>query len=215
MSLGNRLAAVLRKLELTQTALAKRLGISNVVINRYIKDKTMPDYNFLNKLAAVFSININWLITGDGIMFSSESIRQIGDRTYFNVPIVAQVSCGSPEEIAQAEIEDQVLIDTVSLSGDFSRYFAFYANGDSMDPYISHGDVVIVKQQEEWDNADDRVCVVRVDHEVTLKKVSLFSEGGKILLSPFNKEHSPIILEEDLLEKSHLVGVAVMALKNL
>jgi SOS-response transcriptional repressor LexA len=45
--------------------------------------------------------------------------------------------------------------------------------------------------------------------------VSLFSEGGKILLSPFNKEHSPIILEEDLLEKSHLVGVAVMALKNL
>ena len=63
MTLGERLSAVLRKLDLTQTGLAKRLGMSNVVINRYIKDKTMPDFNFLNRLASVYNININWLIT--------------------------------------------------------------------------------------------------------------------------------------------------------
>ncbi len=215
MSLGKRLQQVLRNLDLTQTGLSRLIGTSNVVINRYIKDKTMPDYNFLNKLASSLNVNVNWLITGDGPMFFSDNLKQIGENYYYNIPIISSVSCGSPEEILAAEPEDNILVDTTSLQGDYNDYFAFTANGDSMSPYIAHGDIVVVKQHHEWSSADDRICVVRISGEVTLKKISVFSDGREILLSPFNKDFSPTLIDYEEIANSRLVGIAVMAVKNL
>lgn len=215
MTLGKRLKKVLRKLNLTQIALAKQINISNVVINRYIKDKTMPDLNFLNKLATQLNININWLITGEGAMFPTRNIKQIGDQEYYYMPIFESVSCGSPQEIETAEPIDHIMINTNSLSGDFNNYFSFFASGNSMEPYISNGDVVIVKQESEWQQAEDRICVVNVEGEITLKKVKTFMAGQEILLQPFNKDYQPILLDKELARNSLLVGIAVMSIRNL
>jgi len=62
MSLGDRLKVILNKLELSQTNLAKMIGTSNVVINRYIKNKTTPDYSFLKRINSIYNVNINWLL---------------------------------------------------------------------------------------------------------------------------------------------------------
>ncbi|MCF7794596.1 MAG: XRE family transcriptional regulator [Candidatus Cloacimonetes bacterium] len=215
MSLGKRLKQILRKLDLTQVALSKRINISNVVINRYIKDKTMPDLNFLNKLATNLNININWLITGEGTMFPTRNVKQFGDREFYYMPIFESVSCGSPQEIESAEPLDHILVDTNSLSGDFNSYFSFFASGDSMEPYISNGDVVIVKQDSEWQHAEDRICVVNVEGEITLKKVKTFMDGQEILLQPYNKDHQPILLDKERARNSLLVGIAVMSVRNL
>ncbi|MFO7896132.1 MAG: S24 family peptidase [Candidatus Cloacimonadales bacterium] len=215
MSLGKRLNQILQELEMTQTALSKALNISNVVINRYVKDKTTPDYNFLNKLASSYNININWLITGEGSAFMSDRLREINDRQYCEMPILAQVSCGSPESIETADPEDHIMIDTLSLSGNFNDYFAFYAHGDSMYPQIADGDVVIVKQNNDWSKADDRICVVRINGEVTLKKIITYEERHEILLQPLNKDFPPLIINPDNSEDALLIGVAVMAVKNL
>ncbi|MCK4956664.1 MAG: LexA family transcriptional regulator [Candidatus Cloacimonetes bacterium] len=215
MSLGKRLSKVLKKLEMTQIALAKALNISNVVINRYVKDKTTPDYNFLNKLTSVYNININWLITGNGSIFMSDKLKEINNRQYYNMPILAPVSCGSPQSIEEAEPDEHIMIDTLSLAGNFNDYFAFYASGDSMYPHIASGDVVIVKQENDWGKADERICVVRVNTEVTLKKVITYSERNEILLQPLNKDFSPIIINPENTENVLLIGIAVMAVKNL
>ncbi|MBN2461125.1 MAG: helix-turn-helix domain-containing protein [Candidatus Cloacimonetes bacterium] len=215
MSLGERLQQLLLKLDLSQIGLARALGTSNVVVNRYINNKTMPDYNFLRKLGSSFRVNINWLLTGDGPIFAGEEITNIGNRQYYNLPVIAAVSCGSPQEVLEAEAEDFLMVDSRSLPGDFSNYFAFYASGDSMAPCIGNGDVVVVKRHEDWQTADDRICVVWIDGEITLKKVTLFSDGQEILLSPYNKEYSPLLLNGDSASEAHLIGIAIMAVKNL
>ena len=50
MLFGKRMKEVLQKLELTQVGLAEKIGISNVVINRYIKGKTNTAILFLHEL---------------------------------------------------------------------------------------------------------------------------------------------------------------------
>ena len=215
MTFGERLKEVLKKLSLTQTGLSKEIGTSNVVINRYIKDKTTPDYSFLNKLVNKFNININWLLTGEGSMFPSRNIEHIGKSDYYYMPIIDGVSCGSPQEIESADPLEHILIDTNSLYGDFNDYFAFYASGESMEPYISNGDVIIVKQHDDWSSADDRICVVRVDGEITLKKVKSFSNGKEILLQPYNKNYPPLLLDKERIRDSKLIGIAVMSVRNL
>lgn len=215
MSFGKRLKEVLEKLNLTQTGLSKEIGTSNVVINRYIKDKTFPDYNFLNKLVERYNININWLLTGEGSIFPTRNIKHFGDRDYYFLPIIDGVSCGSPQEIESAEPLDHILIDIKSISGNLNDYFAFYASGDSMAPYISNGDVIIVKQHDDWTDVDERICIVRINGEITLKKVKIFSEGKEILLSPYNKDYPPILLDKEKIKNSRLIGIAVMSVRNL
>ena len=84
-----------------------------------------------------------------------------------------------------------------------------------MEPYISNGDVIIVKQHDDWINIDDRICVVRVDGEITLKKVKSFSNGKEILLQPYNKNFPPILLDKERIRDSRLIGIAVMSVRNL
>ncbi|MCF7913205.1 MAG: XRE family transcriptional regulator [Candidatus Cloacimonetes bacterium] len=217
MIIGERLYEALKKLHLSQAGLADKIGISSVVINRYCKDKTTPNAEFLNKLALNYNISINWLLTGEGSMFYSgdEDVRRLKDGYYYNLPIVAAVSCGSPLEIESAEPLDHVLVNQKDLPGKADEYFAFFAQGQSMHPYISHGDVVVVRQDKDWRRAEGHVCVVNVEGEVTLKKVSTLKDGKEILLSPYNTDFSPLLLTEDRLQESRLVGIALMAVRNL
>lgn len=217
MIVGERLYEVLKKLHLTQARLAEKIGISSVVINRYCKDKTTPSAEFLNKLALNYNININWVLNGEGSMFYSgeDDVRRLKEGFYYNLPIVAAVSCGSPLEIESAEPLDHVLVNRKDLPGKVDDYFAFFAQGQSMHPYISHGDVVVVRQDSDWYKAEGHVCVVNVEGEVTLKKVSMFKNGREILLSPYNTDFSPLLLSEEMLQDSRLVGIALMAVRNL
>lgn len=217
MIIGERLYQALKKLHISQAKMADELNVSTVVINRYCKDKTKPSAEFLNKLAVKYNLNINWLLNGEGTMFYSgdEDIKEMNGGYYYNLPIVAAVSCGSPVEIENAEALDNILVNKKDLPGKVDNYFAFFASGTSMHPYISNGDVVVVRKEEEWNRAEGRVCVVNVDGEVTLKKVSMFNHGTEILLSPYNTEFSPLLLKEEQLEESRLVGIAVMAVRNL
>jgi SOS-response transcriptional repressor LexA len=215
--IGERLYQIIKKLHLTQSRLAEKIGISSVVINRYFKDRTVPSAEFLNKMALQYNININWLLNGEGSMFYSgdEDVRKLKEGYYYNLPIVAAVSCGTPQEIEQAEAIDHVMVNKRDLPGKADDYFAFFAQGQSMHPYISHGDIVVVRQDGEWSKAEGRVCVVNVEGEVTLKKVSIFKNGGEILLSPYNTDFSPLLLAEERLAESRLVGIAIMAVRNL
>jgi SOS-response transcriptional repressor LexA len=217
MIIGERLYEVLKKLHLTQAGLAEKISISSVVINRYCKDKTTPNAEFLNKLAMNYNININWLLNGEGSMFYSgeDDVRRLKEGCYYNLPIVAAVSCGSPLEIESAEPLDHVLVNQKDLPGKVDNYFAFFAQGQSMHPYISHGDVVVVRQDMDWRRAEGHVCVVNVEGEVTLKKVSTLKDGKEILLSPYNTDFSPLLLSEEQMQESHLVGIALMAVRNL
>ena len=84
-----------------------------------------------------------------------------------------------------------------------------------MAPYISNGDVIIVKQHDDWTDVDERICIVRINGEITLKKVKIFSEGKEILLSPYNKDYPPILLDKEKIKNSRLIGIAVMSVRNL
>lgn len=217
MLVGERLYKVLKKLHITQAKLANQLGISSVVLNRYFKDKTNPSSEFLGKLALNYNININWLLNGEGKMFYSgdEDMMTLNGDNFYNLPIIAAVSCGSPQEIEGAESLDSVLVNEKDLPGSVDEYFAFFAQGDSMHPYISNGDVVVVRQNDNWYQGHERTCVVNVDGEVTLKKVSVSHNGAKVFLLPYNTKYEVLELNEERLASSKMVGIALMAVRNL
>ena len=75
--LSKRLKKLRNVLGFTQEQFAEELGISFATVNRYEKGKRTPDAEFFQRLVDKYRVNLNWLFTGKGPMFLSNSYKDI------------------------------------------------------------------------------------------------------------------------------------------
>ncbi len=128
------------------------------------------------------------------------------------MPVLGSISCGQPI-LAIEDVEEYIPID-VSLLG-YGEYFGLIARGDSMiDAGIYDGDTVYVRKQTTA--FDGEIVVAMVEDEfsdgwnATLKRFYRDVKNGRYILHPENPR-----LEDIVVDKVHVVGVAVRVLKNL
>ena len=69
MTIGERIKKVRKNKELTQQALAKRLGTTQNAIARYETNRVTPSAAVISLICREFSVDENWLRTGEGEMF--------------------------------------------------------------------------------------------------------------------------------------------------
>lgn len=66
MNFGNRLVEVREQLGFNQNDFALKIEIAPQSLSRYEKNKVKPSIELLTKLTNMFSINTNWILTGNG-----------------------------------------------------------------------------------------------------------------------------------------------------
>ncbi len=64
MSIGNRIKDLRTKLKMTQTDLAKKVGLSYIQVGRYETQKSKPSSEILQKLAAALETTADYLMNG-------------------------------------------------------------------------------------------------------------------------------------------------------
>ncbi|MCW6682033.1 helix-turn-helix domain-containing protein [Aerococcaceae bacterium NML160702] len=69
--------------------------------------------------------------------------------------------------------------------------YASLVSGDSMEPQIKNGDVILIKQG--YDNVDGGIYSVDYDGKSYLKKVYL--QGGQFIMKSINKKYDDIIID--------------------
>ena len=131
---------------------------------------------------------------------------------YTLMPVVGSISCGQPV-LAIEDVEEYIPIN-ISLLG-YGEYFGLIARGDSMiDAGICDGDTVYVRKQSTA--IDGEIVVAMVEDEfsdgwsATLKRFYRDMKNNRYILHPENST-----LEDIIVDKVHVVGVAVRVLKNL
>ena len=72
MAFCTRLKEVRKSLKLKQKVMAEKLDIHYVTYNKYENGATEPAIDFMHTLYRNFNVNMNWLITGEGMMFVPE-----------------------------------------------------------------------------------------------------------------------------------------------
>ena len=139
-----------------------------------------------------------------------DSVDLPGDYTL--MPVVGSISCGQPV-LAIEDVEEYIPINIGALG--FGEYFGLIARGDSMiDAGICDGDTVYVRKQST--EIDGEIVVAMVEDEysdgwnATLKRFYRDMKNGRYILHPENS-----LLDDIIVDKVHVVGVAVRVLKNL
>ena len=89
------------------------------------------------------------------------------------IPVLGTVVAGLPMEAIENIVDYEEITPALAAQGEF---FALRIKGQSMEPRICEGDVVIVKKQEDIESGDTAIVLVNGD-EATVKKVKKTEEG--------------------------------------
>lgn len=65
MTFGTRLKNARNSKRLTQYEVADALGLNFTTVSKYENDKSQPDNEILQKLAGLYEVSIDWLLTGN------------------------------------------------------------------------------------------------------------------------------------------------------
>ena len=107
-----------------------------------------------------------------------------------SIPVVGRVQAGKPS-LAVEDFEETFPLPQDFLSG--NEGFMLRVRGDSMvEDGILDGDLVIVRRQQDAENAD--IVVALLDNEATVKR--FYRENGKVRLQPANSSMKPIVVDD-------------------
>jgi len=92
---------------------------------------------------------------------------------------------------------------------------ALRVNGRSMEPDIRNQDVVLIRYSNEWRELEGKICAVRIDGGITLKRLLLDDAKRTVVLIPINENYQPIIVDPDSHTDVTLIGSMYFLLRFL
>lgn len=180
---------------LSQTALAKKIGVGQSTIGMWESGKNKPEFANLEKLAQIFNVPVDYLLGRQPYPNAPKSTGGVW------IPVLGKVAAGVPiEAIEDIEDYEEITLEMARAG----EYFALRIKGDSMEPRIADGDVVIVREQNDCNNNDVAVVIVNGD-EATVKRIKKMPEG--IMLIPSNPSYEPMFFSNTDIEKLPVVVI--------
>jgi repressor LexA len=164
---------------LTQKEIAPLLMVSQQTIASWENGTRMPSHEVMVTVADFFGVSMD-LLTGRKHSKPAKKSNRI--------PVYGNIAAGIPIE-AIVDYDPDNADDWEEISEELARngaHIALRIKGNSMEPRMRTGDVVIVRVQPNVENGD--IAAVRVNgDEVTCKKISKTADG--IMLIPLNPDY--------------------------
>lgn len=152
----------------TQQQIADLLGITRAAYTNIENGKRGCDADNLVTLARHYGVSTDYLL---GRTDYSDIPAPTTKGKW--IPVLGNVQAGIPIEAIEDIIGYEEISNEMAQSGD---YFALRIRGDSMEPRMHEGDVVIVRKQDDAETGD--VCVVMVNgDDATVKRIKKSPEG--------------------------------------
>lgn len=168
--------------KLPQSEIAKRINVSPQTFNTWTQGKAIPRMGKIQLLADYFKIEKSDLIEEKSNITISQGIK---------IPVLGSVPAGIPITAVEDILDYEEIPQLWANQGEF---FALKIKGDSMEPRMQSGDVVIVRQQSSADSGDTVIVLINGD-EATCKKLEKTSNG--IMLISTNTKYSPMFFSHE------------------
>ncbi len=195
MTFGEKLKQLRTDRNMSQEEFASLLGTSKQVISRYELGQTTPKIGTAAAWCKMLSVNLDNMLNDCKGLYDEPTSTVPARSKGVRIPVLGSVVAGVPVEAVQDILDYEEITEEMASTGDF---FALQIKGDSMEPRIKAGDVVIVRQQSDVESGQIAIVLVNGD-EATCKKYVKHENG--ISLVSFNPAFSPMFYTADEAEQ--------------
>ena len=175
----------------SQEELAKKIGYADKTsIAKIEAGKVDLPQSKIIAFSNVFFVTPSYLMDGNNSLPNSTKRKGIP------INVLGRVAAGIPIESVEEIIDTEEITEELAATGDF---FGLQIKGDSMEPRITEGDVVIVRQQEDAENGETVIVLINGE-DATCKCLKKYSDG--IMLLSNNPKYEPMVFsKQEIIDK--------------
>jgi repressor LexA len=211
MNIGDIIKEYRAKYNVTMDDFAQMSGLSKGYISMLEKNENprtklpiMPTTKTLQAVSQALNISVSELMNKLGGRKNEENF--ISPERMLLVPVAGVVRAGSGG-LAMYEDMGAESVDVRTLSGyDYNDFFYLVVKGDSMEPRLYEGDMVLVRRQASIDSGS--YAVVTIDEEEGVVKKVEFNKNSITLVSQ-NHNYPPRKFSGQEMERVRIIGKVI------
>lgn len=181
-----------KKNEWSQDYIAEKLGYkSYTTIQKWEMGTSEPPLKKTRELADLFKVDIDDLTNKD---LELPEPTKCASKKGVVIPVLGRVAAGIPIEAVEEIIDTEEITEEMAAKGEF---FGLQIHGQSMEPRMVEGDVVIVMKQDTANTGDIVIATVN-GTDATCKRLKRYRDG--IELIPINPSYTPMFYTNEEIE---------------
>ena len=185
---------------MSMSELARRVGTAKSAISRYFNGTREFPLNKVEEFASALHTTPDFLL---GMEYEPQPSQGL------QIPVLGNVAAGIPISAVEDILDYEEVPQSWENQGEF---FALRIKGDSMQPKMDDGDVVIVRQQSDANSGDTVIVLVNGD-DATCKKLQKIENG--IMLVSTNPNYLPMFYSnEEIVTKPVVILGKVVELRS-
>lgn len=182
--IGKRIREKRESIGMTQEELAEKLGYKNkssiakieTGTNDIVQSKVIE---FANVLGTTVAYLMGW------------EENSFSDKKGVKINVLGRVAAGIPIEAVEDVIDTEEISQEMAATGEF---FGLQIHGDSMEPRMCEGDVVIVRKQDDAESGDIVIAMVNGD-DATCKRLRKYRDGIELISN--NPSYEPMFFSNE------------------
>ena len=202
----------------SQEQLAKVLHVSKSTVAMWETGQRLPSVEKYEEIADYFNVDMDFLYGRTSIkrktLFDESGSEYVNSKLVTNITrknqgviinVLGRVAAGIPIEAVEE------IIDTEEISAEMARtgeFFGLRIHGDSMEPRMCEGDVVIVRKQDDAESGEIVIATVN-GSDATCKRLRKYRDGIELISN--NPAYSPMFYSNKEIEEKpvRIIGKVV------
>lgn len=177
-----------------QSDIVEKTKISKGALSSYVSGRYVPKQNNIYLLAKALNVSESWLMGADVPMQPSFPVVHSTSKKGITINVLGRVAAGIPIEAVEDIIDTEEITEEMAATGTF---FGLQIRGDSMEPRMCNGDVVIVRQQCDAESGDIVIAMVNGD-DATCKRLRKYRDGIELVSN--NPAYPPMFYSNEEIE---------------
>lgn len=191
MTLSKNIRFLRKSHEWSQDFVAEKLGYkSYTTIQKWEMGTSEPPLKKLKELSELFQVDMDDL-TNKNLEFPEHETSQKFPKKGITINVLGRVAAGIPIEAIENIIDTEEITEEMAITGEF---FGLQIHGNSMEPRICEGDVVIVRQQNDAESGDIVIALVNGD-DATCKRLRKYRDGIELISN--NPSYDPMFFSNE------------------
>lgn len=207
MDFKNIILALRNERGFSQEQLAKVLHVSKSTVAMWETGQRLPSVEKYEEIADYFNVDMDFLYGRTSIkrraLFDESGSEYVNSKLVTSISrknqgiiinVLGRVAAGIPIDAVTDIIDTEEISLEMARTGEF---FGLQIKGDSMEPKISDGDVVIVRQQNDAESGDIVIATINGD-EATCKRIRKYRDGIELVSN--NPCYEPMFFSNEEIE---------------
>lgn len=191
MTTGDRIRKLRENLCISQVDFASKINVSKQTLYKYENGiVTNIPSDKIEAIAKFCAVPPSYLMGWDDATPTHAKKKGVV------INVLGRVAAGVPIEAIEDVIDTEEITEELAKTGTF---FGLKIKGDSMEPRMCEGDVVIVRQQENAESGDIVIAMIN-GNDATCKRLRKYRDGIELISN--NPSYEPMFFSnEDIINK--------------